>query len=355
MFYYYPEGTALLLPPLLAVLALNAWRNCNGSFSSKPVLPAVLFALLLLPIYRSNLLLLFTQFGHATASVDWWKYFDAFLGGRDGFTNGPVANVVDGAAGLFGLYFLTPSSALGPIIANAVRLALVGLLVAAVLASWQRFRADPNVRPIAPLLFTGFACLLAETLYFVQRDQLWTAGKAFSFYAPCLIAALFAGAVPSAGEPMQRRREASRVAVWLLIATQLALGIWRVGAAAAPSGIHYAPPYPAVQGELLKTTVNYADRSYLNHINPADEVALEIDNPWLYSVVRMTLLSRGISYHSILPVMANRYSEEIIGRITATRVATVRVSVQIDRTRPFPTYLEATRLSPLPAGAREWH
>ena len=134
----YPEGAAFSFVPLLALTIL-----CMAQKPLAPLAPpigalALVSAVLLIPVYESNLLFLGRQSTFVTtSSVDWWVFFQAFLGGRDGFINGPVATLADGIASCLGVYYATPSASTPPWLAMLWR----GLLLTI-------GRCAPSVPPV---------------------------------------------------------------------------------------------------------------------------------------------------------------------------------------------------------------
>ena len=105
------------------------------------------------------------------------------------------------------------------------------------------------------------------------------------------------------------------------------------------SGIHYAPPYPAIQDSHLKTEVLWDATGWVPALRQCHRVKLAIDSPWLntfaYTVLSAKLIDyfeshayRG-SYNAGAPgdtyVNRSHFDCVLESMITADGKATVRV------------------------------
>jgi hypothetical protein len=92
---------------------------------------------------------------------------------------------------------------------------------------------------------------------------------------------------------------------------QFGVFFYRPSASRKQFGIHHAWPYPSVQDPKLKTTINFADWSFLRHLHQGDNVAVHVEDPFIQSFVRILLLSHRVNFvlnHLLLPEAAIRLS-----------------------------------------------
>jgi hypothetical protein len=205
------------------------------------------------------------QVTFSARKVDWWVFFQAFFRGRDGVNGEPLAFAADFTAGLFGLYFATPDAGASMLTAAVRRITIV-VTVAALIAAvgllscgGRTLQAEDEDtvagnRGLLAAWVGTWVMLWLPALYLAQDGNYWPAGKAISYAAPVFMMLL----VLPAACPF--RPPALRPLRWIaggFAAFQLLSGVTRIAAAAEPSGIHYAAPYPAIQAPALKTDIGW--------------------------------------------------------------------------------------------------
>jgi hypothetical protein len=193
------------------------------------------------------------------------------------------------------------------------------------------------------LLLVSFTCVsLLIILSFCALQQYWTAGKAFSFIAYLVLLLLIASALRMGlSDRSLLSCSASIVAIGLLL-LQLGFFLYRPVAARKPFAIHYPPPYPAIAELELKKTIDYDDWSSLHHLRPQDKVAVQIEDPFIQSFVRMLLLSHQIRF-CLEPPAFDRSSQSSVIPIGHCPKATVRLTVAKSTNGPFPLHLALMR------------
>jgi len=344
--YLYPEGASFSFAPLAVLLISSLIKSRNTKAIPFLFLTALLFSTLFIPIFSSNIVFLVQQKQQSLSSVDWWRYFHAFFGGRDGFTNDLSPSLADGFAGALGIYYITPSVA-WPIPASVLARCGILLLFCAVVLICSAVllsKKYPNAR--LHLLAVCFLLLVAGSAFFISQHQFWTTGKTFSFYAPIAMSVILACLLYHATHAERRRSGVLAVfCLSVLVLGDVYFSLCRVAGATRLNGIHFKPPYPAIQGEVLKTSFNYGDTSFLKSIAERDYVAVNIDNPWVEEYVQLLLLSHDRHFYLERPVLANRYSEQVIGKISPQKDATLRLSVAVDEKRRFPSFIVVTRIA----------
>lgn len=304
-FYLYPEGSLFVLPPLLFGLFLLVLVS-RVRVRVMPLLFAACLAGCLIYVIRENNVYYLT--GQASTalsrSVGWWKFYDAYLSGRDGwnegFRRGFFADSVDFVSGLMGLYFLTPTHEHPATGALSVRILLLSVITL-LLGGAVRYRRELPAGPGTVLAGIVLICIL-ETVWLVEQKQYWTAGKALSYFVYLPLLLFCAPSLRPHGTSRSWWNAAHFGAVASLVVSGLLLVAYRGIAAGRPYGIHYSRPYPSLQKPYLKQEVDYSDSSFLQHLNPKDMVAVEIPNPWIQFFVRMELAANNIPFCVLPPV-----------------------------------------------------
>ncbi len=341
--FLYPEGLtyhlAVLAPLAGAALGWAAWR-------ARRLDPGPFLPLLGLAGVAASLLAWDATFGFMLRQaalargepVTWWRFFQAFLSGRDGWTPGEplLASAVDLGAGLLGLFFATPPPGEAPALALAWRLALgalcLALPAAAALALWRRGAPVPGAGPAAApepdlrrlrLASLALAGLLAPVALFAARGHYWEAGKAVSWASPLLLLLL---AAPALAPGPGRWRQAAGAVAAAFVAFQLGLGLLRVGAAAGPDGIHYEPPYPAVQDEQLKRQLRLDLDGLGAPLAGARHVLVPPMPPFQDYLVMFFLEARGTPFTQVGRVAGNFGWGAVVGSATAPPEADATVA-----------------------------
>jgi hypothetical protein len=295
---------------------------------------------LLLPVFDSNLLFLIGQGKGSLAGFDWWTYFQAFLFGRDGANLDLFSNVADFVAGAGGIYIITPEPAANAVMAITTR-ALI-LFGAAVLI----FRLANNFRallsPAWLLLASHVGVSLLAILGFCLLKQYWTAGKAFSFIAYLVLLLLIGSAFLTGSSDRSWSNQIARTMAGTFLLLQLGFFFYRPLAARKPFGIHYALPYPALLNLELKTTINFADWSFLRQLQPRNNVAVHIEDPFIQSFVRMLLLSHHVKFCLESPAFDRSSRSSVIPTENCQR-ATVRLVATKSTKGPYPVRLALVR------------
>jgi hypothetical protein len=340
MLYLYPEAACFLIAghAICWVVAICYFRlRINWLTAGLTALAA--FGLLL-PVFDSNVLFVIGQGRGSLGGFDWWTYFQAFFFGRDGLNPDLFSNIADFVAGGLGIYFVTPGPTMNAVMAVAVR-ALI-LCGTAVLV----FRLAKGARSMLALpwlllaSFTGVSLLVA--LGFCVLEQFWTGGKAFSFVAYLVLLLLIAPALRiSSSDRSWLNRTAFTMAVTFLL-LQLGFFFYRPAAAHKPFGIHYLLPYPALANRELKTTINFADWSFLKLLQPQDNVAVQVEDPFIQSFVRMLLLSHQIRF-CLEPPAFDRSSRSSVIPTGNCPNTTVHLIVRKSTKAPFAAQLALTR------------
>ena len=312
--YLYPEGfllyVAAVLPMVLAVEAVQIVRERR--FALVRLVPlaglaGLAFTILYPPLLR-HLIAQVTMV--ASQKVSWWTFFQAFFFGRDGSNSNASAAVADFAAGLFGLYFATPGVGTGPFTAAVQRLAIavtiIGLLTALTLLVAGRAKLSGDVqltrrsRHLLQAWVGASILLLLPAVYLARDGNYWPAGKAVAYAAPVFMMLL---AVPAAYGFAHRALQPLRWIAIGFVAFQIGSGVMRISAAEAPMGIHYAPPYPALQGRALKTDVGWDLTGLERVLTPDMRVLIRPMDLWLEHYLMVFLWTRGIPFAQVSDVI----------------------------------------------------
>jgi hypothetical protein len=295
MFYLYPEAAIFVLPAhALCWIVAICFFNMRVSWLSVG-LTAISAAGLLLPVTYSNLI----PEVLAIKSIDLhkptlWTYTQAFLFGHGGINSDLFSKGADLIAGALGIYFVTPGSGTEPLMALVIRALVVlgaGALVLR-LASQARSLFSPSWLLLTVHVGVSLLLILAFCLL---RDY-WFAGKALSYIAYLLLLLLIASPYRTiASDQNFLDRIAIDVATVFLF-LQLAFFFYRPVASRSAFGIHYSAPYPAIQDPNLKKTINFADWSFLRHVERTDKIRVRVEDPWSQLFARILLRTHRINF-----------------------------------------------------------
>jgi hypothetical protein len=186
-----------------------------------------------------------------------------------------VELVASVAAGVLGLYFITPAPDITPVV-RLIWSLLLGFASLAVIRSSIRLTADGLSMSTAEahrsrwLFGLLVSCLAGEMLVLVALRQFWSAGKALSFLSPYLLVLLLLPLIKLVGAPGKRTFGIPAVVLSVYAICELGFGGYRIAHAAAVDGIHYpSASYPSVQPDAVNAKTNYDWRS----IEPAVALA----------------------------------------------------------------------------------
>jgi len=311
LLHLYPELLFAYGPPALVVLLAAMLRRATPPvvlLDTLGVAAAVALAAAV-PLWRGTV-------GHLVVAArvaaggepPWWRYFQAYLLGRDVAHLQPAAAPpdlvtrlyellslpADMLAGALGLYHLLP----GPEVPLALRaawkvllLALIAWLAAAAVAAAREHARDGRLAGLFWAAATGALVPLA----IVGLGHYWAAGKALSMVAPLLFLALVAPLALPQGS-WRRRLPAA-----LFAAAHLGFGLTRLAAADA-DGILRPPPYPAVPDPAEKHDLSWDLGRWRPTLAACRRVSLDIPQPPLDRYVQMYLTELGAAWSSALPL-----------------------------------------------------
>jgi hypothetical protein len=349
--YLYPEAVMYFIPAFCGVIVLRFWRERRWR-SILGFLGIILFTVtMLIPCWNSTCGFVSRQGSFALGGkVDWWKFFDKYLVGRDGLNSAWEANLMDGLAGVLGGYFLTPSSNDELQVQFIIRLGLVALLVGVGMLVIRSLRRKFSKKPFpqeAVWLSVVLAILLVQTLVLLMVGRIWAAGKGLSFSAPLMMIVVLSPVLELPRKGRSPRDYFGMTALVFLSLSQLGFALARPIFAARPSGIHYEPPYPGVSGPQLKTSYDWGDFTFIDKISPDDYAEISIENPWVQSYAKMILRSHKIDCHIGPPIYVNRDSKQVIGVDPPKRRVTVKVEEDLDWSRKIKVVtLKTVRVAP---------
>jgi hypothetical protein len=357
--YFYPEAVLEFALPLLAILVLVSLRGDHGRGSIAVAAVAVAVALLLcVPFWRPTVEYLY-RIGTVTVAqpVDWWVYFQRYLLGRDVdyFAELPPAAAsraivyalmslpVDFVAGLIGTYFVLPTAAVSLQVRVLWKCALWAglalLLAGAARAALIEWRRDRHGRTSLILVVAVLCCLMP--LAFALAGKLWAAGKALSMAAPLLFIALAAPLLT--GSPARGWRAAAAA----YVALHLGFGAYRTIAAANPSGIHYASPYPAVPDPAYKTELSWDLGAWRPALQRCRGASVDISHPVLERYVQMYLSELKLPWSSVRPLNTYYGTGKDLGLQPQLQSPDCVVTTRIDGARPGQTLIWLGRNRPL--------
>jgi len=325
--YVYPEGfifySVAMLPIAGTVPVIRMWRARR--FAPRAVLPlaGIAVAIASTALYPPVMHHLIKQVTWSSgARVEWWTFFQAFFFGRDGLVDAPLAQV-DYAAGLFGLYFATPSAdgAIAIVSRLAILVAIAGILVGLVLVMLRRVRSElaDESRLMIVLWFLASGMLLAPAGYLYLTGNYWPAGKAVSYAAPVFMTL---ACVPIAFAFQLRP---VRWIVFAFVAFQLASGLVRIGA--AHDGIVYRAPYPAVDVPARKDDFLWDLRRLEPYVTSTTRVLIDTWDWWAEANLQVFLYARKARYTKQLPVNTYFGAGQELGKMPGL-VADLTISVE---------------------------
>jgi hypothetical protein len=298
-FYVYPEATAFFLPGMGAAIVIGFLKTRKTARLSSLVIAAAVTVPLVFAVKENNIDFLRNQVSQALNEVDWWKYFDTCLLGRDGISSIPGIGVIDAGTSLLGGYMITPGAGVPPILALVCRGVLAGTLVWVVINCFYRFKylASPSREIVAGAL----AVFVVQTVTLMLLHNYWSAGKAVSFFAFLLLLGVFC---PLLAGKLGRNALGvlAGLACSVFLAVQGCMLIYRPIAAKKRSFAHYSEPYPAAMDRNLKRRFNFSDWTVLNDVSARDKVRVDIDDPWIQCFVKMLLLSHSRNFCVSAPV-----------------------------------------------------
>ena len=248
LIYYYPEILAVCGPAVAAAIVMSWLFRRKVEFVADVVVLAAgsIIALALATLYLEGTLGAFSRQIRNSLDGSWWPHFQAYL---YGLGEGPT-KPLNFLLGIVGLYFLTPTNSLHPILQAAAAALLFCLMFLLFVTSARSFcqllRRAPASSPSLFYVATIASCL--APLFLLLRTQYWAAGKGLSMISP-LIFVLLVFPFLEAGKRRFEWRSLPAIAV---IFGHLGLGLYRSIAAISPSGVHYHWPYPSVVAPKLE-------------------------------------------------------------------------------------------------------
>jgi len=297
----YPEGFAIYAAALGAfAICVHAARMIRARrFAPRALIPlAGICGLAAVALYPPLVAFVIAQVTRASSDKYWfWTYFQGFFAGQDMAPGQPS----DFVAGLFGLYFATPSADAPAVLAALQRAGIIAVVAGAMAAlAVVRERDLPWASRSLVLGWAAIAVLLllpAGALWW--NETYWAAGKLVAYAAPVYMTLL---AMPIAFRFAHPALRPLRWAAIALVAFQLALGVARIPAARSPDGIHYAAPYPSVTDSKFKHDFGW-DLRRLDRVLAQDQtVLLQPMDPWPEAYLMMYLYAHRIRFAKVTPV-----------------------------------------------------
>ena len=240
-------GTAAATAAGIGMMTARSYRTTIIAFAGLSFATAA--ALALSYWYGTISFLLDTLMTQALRDLDWWKYFQRYLLGREEDYLAPLmgsadvtwSRVVDALFSLpvesvtagMGLFYFLPTGSWPPPLAIVWKLILYAL-AAGVIASVARammgaWRKDPAGNPIRMMGACVAGCLVPVAI--LSIGQYWSAGKALSIAAPLLFF-LIAAPLFCAGSV----RPLGRIACLVVVVGHLMTGILRPAMAGSQGG-----------------------------------------------------------------------------------------------------------------------
>jgi hypothetical protein len=345
--YFYPDAALeFALPVLVALRGGDAARRAVAV----GVVGTALALMLCLPFWQATIGYLYRISTSTIAQpVDWWVYFQKYLfgGDVDYFGElGPTASnwtivhallslPVDFVAGAVGIYFVLPTDAVPLPVRAAWKLALWAgltlLLAGAARAALIEWRRDRYSRTSLILILALAACLLPPA--FMIAGKFWAAGKALSMAAPLLFIAL---AAPLLTNTLPHRWQAAAA---LYVALHIGFGVYRPIAAANPTGIHYASPYPAVADPASKTELSWDLGTWRSELRRCHGASIDISAPVLERYVQMYLSELQVPWSSVRPLNTYYGTGTELGLQPQLQSPDCVVTTRVDRTGPGQTLI----------------
>ena len=310
--YFYPEELSLVLGSLLisaTVTRLVGYKLHNAALVSAAMLAGVATSLIW---WRGTFGFAANEIAHRGA-VNWWQHFDKFYFGHCWPYSHPteftLATMVDGLAGLFGVYFLTPYSSFGEAAKFLVH-ALLGLWFIGLIGYATRAFVAGRNQKLAMVVLT-IICMAAVSAALCFAGRFWTAGKVVSYAAPYLILL--------ACLPLLSKKQSARfpdvLPALLLISIQILFGAYRPVAAATPTGIHYdAAFYPSIQDVDFKRKVNWRIDELNRDLSGCSSIKIDIANALKSYWAMVYLASKGKTYYATGSVRKHFECGQVLGQ-----------------------------------------
>ena len=352
--YLYPEGFAVYaaaVVPIGVAIPLLAMIRARR-FSLRPFVPLTgLLGVATGVLYPPTFHFIAAQIAGSGVKVPWWQFFQVFFLGRDGVAGSGPDRVIDFVAGIFGLYFVTPSADTSDVTSCLQRIAIAVIVIALLLSlgflvsgrAKLRRELSPESRPMIRAWGTGAVLLLVPAALLALQENYWPAGKAVSYAAPVFVTLL---CVPIAYGFAHRALRPLRWVVCIFVAIQIGAGFVRVTAATSQDGIHYAAPYPAIGNPGLKKDFGW-DLSELESLVPRDaRVYIGIWDPWVDSQLQVFLFSRKNRYVKVVPVNTNvGASGREVGTMPSLWAPDIEIGVEKDA---YVVHLQSGRIVRIP-------
>ncbi|MCP5103374.1 MAG: YfhO family protein [bacterium] len=266
-------------------------------------------------------------------SVEWWRYFQAYLMGKDSGNHSLWANGIDFLSGVLGLYFITPAKVmpapLGGLLRGMLLLFISGcayLFVSLMISVKKTFNNNEQSRTIL-FFFIIIVMSLFPILYLVLTKNYWGAGKALSWISPYftvfLLLPLF----------LVERKRIAGVALVLLsayVVLQLSFGMLRILGAKDPNGIQYPAPYP--NGAITKTNVNFAVDGLTPHLEGVGRVKMDVKNGWLENYLMVYLYARDKRIYTPNRIDSNFGTGWIVGHQKPRAYEEITITEKVTRT-----------------------
>jgi hypothetical protein len=319
-FYLYPEGFFVYGPACLAVLGYCFFTRAflHDRLPAALTLAALSALILCIPAWQSTAGHLLRQLQLAsTRELNWHIYFQCYLMDADCrvawpiLLDSPVRWLVTAysfgvhlLAGMFGLYFILPSTN-----SSSVRIAAEALsgfvVVAIIVASGLGIRRTlaQSTNPFGHTIVFAMATSLLVAAALAVSERYWPAGKALTLAAPLIFIVLCLPLVSRTRIP-----RFARVTAWAIVLAHLGFGVIRPFAATAATGVHYKyPRYPSAQDPRMKVHYSW-DTARLATLRSCNLVQLDIDNPFLDRFVQVFLSDTGVDWFSARTIKSY-YSE----------------------------------------------
>ncbi len=315
----YPDSTAIYgtAGAVAAGIAMMTTKSLRTTVIALAGLSAATAVALVLSYWYGTIAFLFDKvMAHALRDVDWWKYFQRYLLGREGDYLAPLmgsadvtwSRVVDALFSLpvesviagMGLYYFLPTGSWPSplaIVWKLVLYAFVAVVVASVtrtmMAAW---REDPAGNPNRMMTACVAACLVPIAI--LSTGRYWSAGKALSIATPLLfflIAAPLLRAVAA--------RPLGRIACLVVVAGHLVLGILRPAMAATPGGaaIPGLPgSAPTVAGQ--KAGMDWQVDRWAAQFRTCKGIILNVRHPFMNKLAQLVATDVGRPWASLHPI-----------------------------------------------------
>ncbi len=303
LFYTYPEitvpyGAALCGMVAFFLLSLRLAKKTSSIGLENLAIATASAALgLICAIYLNDTVkYLIGQGTDGATSVEWWRYYQAYLFGPQ--FPGSILTINFGLS-LVGLYPVLPQPSYPRILTWMLYIADAALLIAILTTAflvWKRYwRGTADLRPWLLLSATVGASIIP--LAFLAAGAFWVAGKGLTMAAPLLFFVLSAPLLfPGA------RSLLLRIPTGLLWAVCLIFGLVRPIAAMNEFGIHYASPYPSVQEAGLKSKLSWDLARHRADFKACQGIALNLNNLALRRYLQLYLTELSVAWSLTDPV-----------------------------------------------------